>query len=106
MEKDFATAPINARTKGELNQLRKSGAIPVSIQRRGEDTRHYQHDSRLLEEYIRRHGAGSLLEVKVEGKKETVLIHGVQRHPVTHKLLQVTFQKVLRGEKIKTHVTI
>jgi large subunit ribosomal protein L25 len=108
MRQQFRVRPIEARTKGELKQLRRDGFIPVSIQHRGQDTEHYQEEAKPLEEYIRHHGKASILELVVEpgNKQQTVMVHDVQRDPLTHQLLQVTFQRVARNEPIKVQVPL
>jgi large subunit ribosomal protein L25 len=108
MRQQFHVHPIEASTKGELKQLRRSGFIPVSIQHRGQDTEHYQEEARPLEEHIRHHGKASILELVVEpgNKTQTVMVHDVQRDPLTHHLLQVTYQRVARNEPIKVQVPL
>lgn len=108
MAQSFQAAPIQARTKGELNQLRRSGYIPVSIQHRGQETLHLQEEAHPLEEYIRQHGTSNLLELTIapENQRRTVMVHDVQRHPITHRLIQVTFQGVERNEPIKVRVPV
>lgn len=104
----IAARPLQARTKGQVKQLRREGFIPVSIQHRGEETRHYELEAKPLQEFIHRHGEAALLDLSLapEGRTQTVLVHDVQRDPISRHLLQVTFQSVVRGEPIKTHVPI
>lgn len=108
MPQTITAKPISARTKGELKDLRKSGWVPASIQHQGEETEHFQVERRLVDEFIHRHGVSAMMEPIIEpgGKRLTMQIHDVQRHPVTGKILQLTFQKVLRGEKVKAHVLV
>ena len=108
MPQTMTVKPIQARTKGELKRLRKEGWVPASVQHRGEETAHVQVERRLLDEFIKRHGVSAILEpaLEPEGRRQRMQIHDLQRHPVTGEILQVTFQKVLRGEKVKAHVAI
>ena len=108
MALQLKAALYTARTKGEVKQLRRQGFIPVSIQHKGEETLHLQQEMKPLHDFIRHHGEAALLEITLEpdNRKETVLVHDIQRDPVTSKPLHVTFQKVIRGEKIKTHVPV
>jgi large subunit ribosomal protein L25 len=108
MALQLKAAPYTARTKGEVKQLRRQGIIPVSIQHKGEETLHLQQEMKPLHDFIRQHGEAALLEITVEpdNRKETVLVHDIQRDPVTSKPLHVTFQKVVRGEKIKAHIPV
>ena len=108
MPKRFTAAPIVARTKGEVKRLRKSGFIPVSIQHKGRETIHLQEELRPLEEYVRQYGESSLLEIAADPGPQlhTVIVHDVQRHPITHRFLHVTYQAVERNESIKMHVNL
>jgi large subunit ribosomal protein L25 len=108
MAQQLKAAPYTARTKGEVKQLRRQGFIPVSIQHKGEETLHLQQEMNPLHDFIRHHGEAALLELTLEpdNRKETVLVHDIQRDPVTRKPLHVTFQKVVRGEKIKSHIPV
>jgi large subunit ribosomal protein L25 len=99
---------IHARTKGEVKRLRKAGAIPVSLQHKGEETRHYQMDMKSLQEFIRHHGESELITLEIDsaGKKETALLQQVTRDRVTHAPLQAVFQRVVSGEPVKAHVPL
>lgn len=99
--------PVSAHTKGQIRSLRRSGLVPVSLQHRGEETVHLETEAKPLDEFIRQHGTAMMFDVVVEpGGAQTVLVHGVQRDPLSHGLLQVTLQKVVRGEPIKTHIPV
>lgn len=108
MQKEIHAGPIEARTKGEVKRLRRNGFVPVSVQQRGETTQHMQSRALPLDEIIRRHGESSVINLITEAKGGTkqVLVHDVQRHPVTKQLLHVTLQALVKGEKMKTHVPI
>jgi large subunit ribosomal protein L25 len=104
----FTAAPAQYKTKGELKRLRHEGFIPVSVQHKGQETLHFLEETRPLEEFIRHHGEAALVELAVESEHaiHTVYVHDVQRDPITHHLLQVTFQKVEGNESIKVHVPV
>jgi large subunit ribosomal protein L25 len=107
METRLKATPIQARTKGELKRLRKNGMVPVSLQHRGEETRHLQMPLRPFLDFIRHHGESALIELEVAGgATETALLHEVHRDGVTHLPIQLTFKKVVRGEPVKAHVPV
>ena len=108
MQKEIHAGPIEARTKGEVKRLRRNGFVPVSVQHRGEPTQHMQSRALPLDEIIRKHGESSVINLITEAKGGTkqVLVHDVQRHPVSKQLLHVTLQALVKGEKVKTHVPI
>ncbi len=97
-----------ATTKGQVKELRRQGYIPISIQHRGEETLHLETETRYINEFIARHGEGALMDIEVENTpgKLRALVNGVQRHPVTHVVIQATFQKISAGDEVKTHVPI
>lgn len=100
--------PIAARTKGEVRRLRHEGYVPLTLQHRGEGNLHLQSEAKSLDDFIRHYGEAALLDVIIEpeGVRQTAVVHDVQRDPLTHRLLQVTLQKVLRDEPIKAHIPL
>jgi large subunit ribosomal protein L25 len=103
----LTTSSIQARTKGELKRLRRDGYVPISIQHRGQEPLHLQTESKPLDEFIRQHGESALLDMVLpDRKRQTAIVKQVQRDPLSHRLLQVTFQSVSRDEPIKVHVPI
>ena len=101
--------PIQAHTKGEIKRLRLAGYIPVSIQHKGMETQHFQQEARPLREYLEKHGEGTILEAAMIGpdnKIQRLMVHDAQRHPVTHALIQVTFQQMRQEDRLKTHVPL
>jgi large subunit ribosomal protein L25 len=108
MRHQLSAKPIVARTKGAVKRLRLSGFTPISIQHRGQETRHYQEETRPLHELIQQYGKAALLEMIIapDNKQETVIIHEVQRDPLTNRLLHVTYQSVHMDEAFKVHVRL
>jgi large subunit ribosomal protein L25 len=108
MSLQFTAHPIQTRTKGQLRRLRSEGYIPVSIQHKGWETLHLQTEARPLDEFLRRHSPSTLLELVIEpdNKRQAAMIQNLQRDPISQRLLQVTFQAVVRGEPIKAHIPL
>src|SRR5436189_121846 len=108
MAREITAEPVEAHTKGEVRRLRKRGIVPVSVQYRGEETLHLQSRMQPLDEIIHRHGESTMLDLVIEpgSKKKQVLIHEIQRDPISRKLLHVTLQTMVKGEPIKTHISI
>ncbi len=108
MSVQLNAAPITARTKGEVKRLRQAGFVPVSIQHRGQETLHLQQEAKPLDEFIRQHGGAALLELTVapDSQRQTVMVHDVQRDPISLKLVQVTFQSVQGDEPVKAHIPL
>ena len=100
--------PIQYRTKGELNQLRRSGFVPVSVQHRGMSTEHYQIAAKPLDEFIRKYGEASYVDLMTasDNKHQRAIVRGIQRDPISQLLLQVTFQQVRSDDRVKAHVPL
>ncbi len=104
----FTLSPLEAQTKGEVKRLRLSGSIPVSIQHKGMETQHYQQKTAPLQEFIRLHGDGVLLELITmpDERRQNVIVKAIQRDMLSLKITQVTFQLVRLEDTLKTHVPI
>jgi large subunit ribosomal protein L25 len=100
--------PLTATSKGEIKRLRQSGFIPVSIQHRRHETLHLQEDEKLLNAFIVQHGNSGVAEMVVgaDKVKHTVVVHDIQRDPISKRLLHVTFQDMEKGDTVKTHVSL
>lgn len=100
--------PRQAQTKGDIHRLRRAGLVPISVQHRGEETLLLQEEAKPLEEFIHHHSPSTMIELEIEPEHsvQTVMVHDIQRDPITASLLHVTFQKVEIGEAIKAHVPL
>jgi large subunit ribosomal protein L25 len=108
MRYQLKAKPIETLTKGELKQLRKDGFVPISIQHRGQETLHLQEEAKPLDDFIRQHGESALIDMVIDpgNHHHTVMVHDIQRDPISQHLLQVTFQSIQRGDGIKVNVPI
>lgn len=108
MASHFTLRPIEAKSKGAVKQLRRSGFVPVSIQHKGMPTAHYQLEAKPLDDFIRKHGAASFIDLMTvpDNKHQRAIVCGIQRDPLTQSLLQVTFQQVRHDDRVKTQVPL
>ena len=100
--------PLTAISKGDIKRLRQRGYVPVSIQHRGNETIHLQEEEKPLDAFIIRHGNSGVAEMLVgtQQKKHTVVVHDIQRDPISKRLLHVTFQDMEKGDTVKTHIAL
>ncbi len=100
--------PLTATSKGEIKRLRLSGIVPVSIQHKKHETLHLQEDEKLLNAFITLHGGSAVAEMTIEPSNvvHTVLVHDIQRDPISKRLLHVTFQDMEKGDMVKTHISL
>lgn len=108
MASQFTLRPIEAKTKGAVKQLRRSGFVPVSIQHKGMPTQHYQLEAKALDDFIKRHGEASFIDLMTvpDNVHQRAIVCGIQRDPISLKLLQVTFQQVRTDDRVKTHIPL
>src|SRR5580700_658539 len=108
MRYQLHASPIEAKTKGEIRRLRHTGFVPVSVQHRGDATLHLMSETKQIHEFIQRHGQSTLIELVIEpgNERHNVMVHDVQRDPLTQKVIQVTYQKIELTDEIHTHVSI
>jgi large subunit ribosomal protein L25 len=59
-----------------------------------------------LSKLVRAAGLTHIVEIDVEGKKSSVLIHDIQRHPVTGDLVHVDFFVVSQTEKLTVNIPV
>lgn len=100
--------PLTANTKGEIKRLRASGYVPVSVQHKQRETLHLQEEEKPLNDFIALHGSAGVAEITVgtDHVRRTVVVHDVQRDPISRRLLHVTFQEMEKGDTVKTHIAI
>ena len=108
MASQFTLRPIEAKTKGAVRQLRRTGFVPVSVQHKGMPTAHYQLEAKALDEFIRRHGEASFIDLMTvpDNVHQRAIVCGIQRDPISQKLIQVTFQQVRSDDRVKTHIPL
>jgi len=51
-------------------------------------------------------GANHLLDAKIDGKADTVMLRGVARDPVTHRPIHADFQRMSRTESIRNKIAV
>ena len=93
--------------KGASRRLRRSGMLPGIIYGAHQEPTmislmHHEMVHALENEAF----YSSLLTLDLEGKKETVVLKDLQRHPAKPFLLHMDFQRVQADEKIRLHVPI
>lgn len=91
--------------KGAARRARRAGLVPAVVYGHGGAPVHVDvpgHDLFL----IVRGNKNALVELKLDGKSQLVLVKDVQRHPVSRNLLHADFLAVKAGEKVDVEVAI
>jgi large subunit ribosomal protein L25 len=88
-------------------RLRKHGVLPAVLFGHGEDSRPIQVDTRAFETLYRRAGRNALIDLRLDGgRPRTVILHGVQEHPVRRNPLHVDLMLVKMTEELTVDVPI
>lgn len=87
----------------QTRQLRREGQIPAVIYGQ-RDPIHVQIENLSLRRALRTAGMNELIDIKVGGRKITVLAREIQQHPTRGDLLHVDFYEVNMRETIQADV--
>jgi len=91
----------------EPNLTRKKGQLPAELYGQGSQNKHLFIDEREFEKLYTQAGESSLVALTIgENESINVLIHEVQRDPITDKFLHVDFYKVNMDKEIQTHIPL
>jgi large subunit ribosomal protein L25 len=92
----------------KVKKLREQGVLPANVFGKGVTSKTIQLDSKNFSTLRKQVGDSTLLYLSVEGEKEErpVLVREVVAHPVTGKLLHVSFNQVNLKEKVLAPVAI
>jgi len=98
---------IQARKPSDSpDALRTKGAIPAVFYGPKETSTPIAVDERKLEHVWKTAGQTSVITLEGVGEKKDTLIHDVQFHPVTGRLLHADFYVLEKGKKIKIKVPL
>ena len=90
--------------KGAARKLRAVGKTPAVIYGHGNATRHISLPSKQTMLALRTKNA--ILELKIDGKKELVLVKSAQKEPVKQEIEHVDLVEVKKGEKVHVEVPV
>ena len=101
------TLDVKPRTaKESAETLREKGVAPAVLYGPKEDATPIAIDLRKLEHVWKHAGQTSVVTLKGVGDDKDTLIHDVQFHPVTGRLLHADFYVLEKGKKIKIKVPL
>jgi large subunit ribosomal protein L25 len=95
-------------TGKKVAQLRRSGVLPANVYGHGLDSVAVQIDAEQLEATLKQAVANEVIDLKVAGESATrpIVIHNIQRHPLTSKVLHLDLYQVSLREKMRADVPI
>ena len=105
------TIQLSAQTRekmGKKNEsLRAEGLIPGVLYGRKIKNQLVKVDEKDFREVFEKAGESTLVNLSVDGQdKVEVLIHEIQKNPVTEKYIHIDFYQIRRGEKIIAKITL
>jgi len=104
------TVSLEVQTRDkQLNakDLLKDDLVPAEYYGRGVENKSFQIDYQSFRKAYRESGNSTIMELKVDGKESlNVLVHAVQRDPVTDLFVHIDFINVRMGEEIHTKVPL
>lgn len=101
-----ATKRVDQGT-GASRRLRRAGQLPGIIYGANKDAESITLDHNELYHLLRKEAFhSSVLNVVVEGKKQTVILRDTQWHPYKQQVLHIDFQRVNASEKLHIKVPL
>ncbi|MGD8912229.1 MAG: 50S ribosomal protein L25/general stress protein Ctc [Candidatus Thiodiazotropha sp.] len=107
-----ANFEINAQSRGDAGKgasrrLRRSGQVPGIVYGAHKEPTMISVPHNELVHSLESEGFyANLLDLKLDGKTEKVVLKDLQRHPAKPFILHVDFQRIQADEKIRLHVPI
>lgn len=91
----------------KATDLLRADLLPLEYYGRGIENRSFQVDYQTFRKLLRKAGTNSIIELSVDGKeKMNVLVHDLQRDPVTDNITHVDLINVRMDEEIHTQVMV
>ena len=99
-------AKIRQISGKKTKTLRKKGILPAILYGPKIKSSSLEVDSKEFEKIYQEAGESSLVSLEVEGKKIPVLIHEIQRDPLTDKILHIDFYQASLKEKVEATIPL
>ena len=95
----------SAKGTGASRRLRRESKVPGVVYGAGKDAVSVEFDAKaLFMEFRHEAFHASIIDLNLDGKKESVLLRDYQLHPVRNTLQHIDFQRVSATEKIHVKV--
>lgn len=91
----------------DAHRLRAAGKIPGVLYGHGTAPVHLALEARAFTDLVAHGGAHGVIALTLNGKKsDTAMVREVQRHPVSHKIEHVDFQRVSAHEAVHAKIPV
>lgn len=105
MEKFNLSAEVR-NTSQKLSELRAEKRVPAVVYGHNFDNQVISIDNSDFLRTFRKSGESHIISLDIAGKSVDVLVHEVQREPITGDFLHVDFFAVTKGEAVHTHIAL
>jgi large subunit ribosomal protein L25 len=102
---ELSATPRPTGRKAILTALRREGKIPAVVYGHG-DPAAIALDAREITDFLRRHGASTLIDLTVNGDRTTAMFKQVDHDPVSGHVAHLDLQRVSLSDTITTHVPV
>lgn len=103
----LSVEPRTGTGKGSARALRRSEMIPAIVYGHGFDPVPLKVKLSEIKRLLHHETIESvILKTQINGVEENLIVKSIQRHPLTHDILHIDFQRIKLTEKITTHVPI
>ena len=93
--------------KGASRRLRRQGKVPAIIYGAGRPPRQLAFDHNQVTRQLENESFySSILNIKVNDKSQAAIVKDIQRHPASHLIIHMDFQRIVEDEKIRMNVPI
>lgn len=106
MKKYTLIGSLRAQTGRKVKNLRQKGTLPANVYGKGLESLSLEVDALAFKEIFAHAGETGVIELAVDSKVKPVLIHNIQRDPVSSDILHVEFYQVDLKQKVKTNVPL
>jgi large subunit ribosomal protein L25 len=104
---EISAALRSAKGTGASRRLRRDAKVPGIVYGAGKDAVSVEFDAKaLFMEFRHEAFHASIINLNLDGKKESVLLRDYQLHPVRNTLQHIDFQRVSATEKIHVKVPL
>lgn len=105
MEKLNLVAEVRSTTE-KLSEVRAANNVPAVVYGHNAENMVIKMNNSDFLRTFRKSGESHIISLEVAGKKHDVLVHDVQREPITGDFLHVDFIFVVKGEAVHTNIAL
>lgn len=105
MEKLNLVAELRSTTE-KLSEVRAAKNIPAVVYGHGAENTIIKMNNSDFLRLFRKSGESHIITIAVDGKKIDVLVHDIQREPVSGDFLHIDFIIVKKGEAVHTNIAL